>query len=62
MKERRAMETKLETLSEYLDTQCPDQFIATRGTPKKRDMPHPKGLSDLIIRDNSSFKQKDSYQ
>ena len=30
--------------------------------PKERDAPHPRGLSDLIIRDKSSFKQKDSYQ
>ena len=48
-------------LMESLDTQHLGLFIATRGMPKERDMPYPKGISDLIIRDKSSFKQKNSY-
>ena len=43
-------------------TQYPGQFIATRGMPKETDAPHLRGLSDLIIRDKSCFKQKASYQ
>ena len=44
------------------NTQCLDYFIATRGIRKEKDMPHPRGLFDQIIRDESFFKQKDSYQ